>query len=76
MDATSSRQWYTREDVMALLDTHGDLEMDDEDLDEIFYPGSDEEEFVVEEDGNEGDGEGGSEPSPDSDQGDPGDLHR
>jgi len=61
---------------MALLDTHGDLEMDDEDLDEIFYPGSEEEEFVVEEDGNEGDGEGGSEPSPDSDQGDPRDLHR
>jgi len=46
---------------MALLDTHGDLEMDDEDLDEIFYPGSDEEEFVVEEDGSEGGSEGGSE---------------
>jgi len=56
---------------MALLDTHGDLEMDVEDLNEVFYPGSAEEEFVVEEDGNEG----GSEPSPDSDQGDP-DIHR
>jgi len=55
MDATSSRQWYTREDVMALLDTHGDLQMDDEDLDEIFYPGSDEERFVVE--GSHGDNE-------------------
>lgn len=33
---------------MALLDTHSGLKMDDEDLDEIFYSGSDEERFVVE----------------------------
>lgn len=31
---------------MALLDTHSGLKMDDEDLDEIFYPGSDEERLV------------------------------
>ena len=46
---------------MALSDTHSGLKMDDEDPDEVFYPGSDEERFVVEEDGSKGGSEGGSE---------------
>ena len=39
MDGTSSRQCYTREDVMGLLDGGGDLDIDDHNLDDIFYPG-------------------------------------
>ena len=75
MDGTSSRQCYTREDVMALLDGDGDLDIDDHNLDDIFYPGSDEEGFVLDDDTNEGGSDGGSEHS-DSDEEDPEDLHR
>ena len=32
---------------MGLLDGGGDLDIDDHDLDDIFYPGSDEEGFVL-----------------------------
>ena len=49
--------------------------IDDHDLDDIFYPGSDEEGFVLDNDTNEGGSDGGSEHS-DSDQEDQEDLHR
>ena len=71
MATSSARPSYTREDVLALLDGDSDPEVAEEDLDDIFYPGSDEEGFVLE--------ERGSEPT-DSDQEDPednpGDLYR
>ena len=40
MDATSSRQCYTREDIIARLDGDGDLEIDEDNLEDIFHPGS------------------------------------
>ena len=60
---------------MALLDGDGDLDIDDHDRDDVFYPGSDEEGFVLDDDTNEVGSDGRSEHS-DSDQEDPGDLHR
>ena len=68
MAESSARPSYTREDVLALLDRDSDPEVDEEDLDDIFYPGSDEEGFVLE--------EGGSDSDQEDPEDNPGDLYR
>lgn len=60
---------------MALLDRESDTEVDEEDLDDIFYPGSDEEGFVLKEEGDEECSEA-SDTDQEGPQDNPGDLNR